>query len=134
MVHLADNYLSPTGMMIFNGNKNVLNGDRKSAPLEHIAKGTVMQLSLNLSVKKLKEDIVYENSCITTMACEPLIQDRLKALYPGRNYKKEFLDMKHVAHLMKFWAAGHNRPANGTVFSFETLGKNGQIIMPKYHN
>ena len=50
MVHLADNYLSPTGFMIFNGSKNVLKGEKQAAPLEHIAKGTVMQMSLNLSV------------------------------------------------------------------------------------
>ena len=73
MVHLADNYLAPTGFMIFNGSKNVMNGDKKSAPLEHVAKGTVMQLSLNLSVHKLREDIVYENSCITTFACDGLL-------------------------------------------------------------
>jgi hypothetical protein len=50
MIHLADNYLAPTGFMIFNGGKNAMIGDKKSAPLEHVAKSTVMQMSLNLSV------------------------------------------------------------------------------------
>ena len=78
MVHLADTFLSPTGLMIFNGTKNAMIGSKKGAPLEHVAKGTVMQMSLNLSVNKLREDIVYENSCITTFACDNLMQERLK--------------------------------------------------------
>ena len=73
MIHLADNFLSPTGIMIFNGSKNAMIGSKKAAPLEHIAKSTVMQISLNLSLHKLREDIVYENSCILTYACDTLM-------------------------------------------------------------
>ena len=72
-MHLADNHLSPTGLVMFPGSKKVLIGDRESSPMECVAKGTVMQQALNLSVHKLREDIVYENATIATFACDNLI-------------------------------------------------------------
>ena len=74
MVHLADRHLSPVGLVIFPGSKQALYGDQKEGtPLMHIAKGTVMQMSLNLSMYKIREDIVYENANINTFTCDTLI-------------------------------------------------------------
>lgn len=42
-VHLADEHLAPTGFIMFPGSKKVLVGDKEALPMEHIAKGTVMQ-------------------------------------------------------------------------------------------
>lgn len=93
-----------------------------------------MQQALNLSIFKLREDIVYENARITTFACDQLIQERTKKLYPGRNVNKDFLDMKKVASMIKHWSAGESRPVNGTYFTFENMGKNGAYVMPRFYN
>lgn len=75
MVHLSDQHLSPTGWIMFTGNKNAMHGLKEAAPLEHVAKSTVMQQALNLSVNKLREDIVYENVNVNTFICTRLIQE-----------------------------------------------------------
>ena len=73
MVHLADKHVSPTGWVMFTGNKNALHGLSNAAALEHVAKSTVMQQALNLSVNKLREDIVFENCNVNTFICTTLL-------------------------------------------------------------
>lgn len=89
---------------------------------------------MNLSIFKLREDIVYENATIATFACDNLYQKNTPKLYPGRSLKKEFFDMKSVAGMLKHWCTGESRPTNGTYFTFENMGRNGQYIMPRYYN
>lgn len=107
LVHLADRWLCPTGYVVFNGSKAVKHGDVTNAtPLHHVAKGTVMQMGLNLSVLKLREDIVYENTNINIYLCDTLKQTRNKELMRPTDYRKDALDMEHVAHMFKYWASG----------------------------
>jgi len=74
MVHACNEHTSPTALIMFPGSKAALHGNHKQAlPLEIIAKSTVMQMALNLSIFKLREDIVYENCRVTTFACDTLI-------------------------------------------------------------
>lgn len=129
MVHLSDQHLSPTGFMMFCGSQNVLTGLKESAPLEHIAKGTVMQQSLNLSVNKLREDIVYENTSITNFVFDKLLTERHMSYYPKTDYK-QWLKVELVAKMIKYWCVGDNRPINGTYFSFKPTGKRSDYIMP----
>ena len=94
MVHLADRYLAPTGYMIFISSKNAMDHDPNvGTPLEKIAKGTVMQQALNLSVLKMREDIVYENTNINTFVCDTLIQPRNQEMYPGKDVRKDWNSM-----------------------------------------
>ena len=83
-------------------------------PLEKIAKGTVMQQALNLSVLKMREDIVYENTNINTFVCDTLIQPRNQDMYPGKDVRKDWNSMENVAKMLKYWATGENRPINGS--------------------
>ena len=46
-----------------------------------------MQQALNLSVNKLKEDIVYENTNINTFVFDKLLTERHKSYYPLTDYK-----------------------------------------------
>jgi len=86
MVHLANDHVAPTGYIMFPGNKNALHGDpEKGMPMEYIAKGTVMQMATNLSVYKLREDIVYENCNVNTFACQTLIQPRNKENFQAKD-------------------------------------------------
>ena len=74
MTHLADKHLSANGIIVFNGSREtLLGGSKKALPMHQVAKGTVMQMGLNLSVYRLREDIVYENSYITMFACDTLL-------------------------------------------------------------
>jgi hypothetical protein len=73
MVHLASKHLSPNGYIVFNGSKNTLYGHKLASPLENIAKGTIMQQALNLSLNKYHEEIVWDNTCVNTFVCETLI-------------------------------------------------------------
>ena len=118
MVHLASHHLSPNGYIVFNGTKNALYGLRQGSVLENIAKSTNMQMALNLSLNKYHEDIVWDNTCINTFICETLIQDRNIKMNPSVNHKKEWLDMKNVANMFKYWSIGENRPINGSYFGF----------------
>lgn len=130
MVHLSDQHLSPTGYVVFPGSKKTLHSVKDTGmPLEFIAKGTVMQMALNLSVFKLREDIVYENANINTFACDTLIQGRNKKYFPGKDIKKEWLDMDHVAHMLKYFGRGENRPVNGSYFGL-VPHKKGKYVMP----
>ena len=135
-VNLASKFLSPNGLIIFNGSKSVMHGLKNAAPLEHIAKGTVMQQALNLSVNKFSEGVVWDNSVVNTFVCDNLIQDRNKAMFPAVNHATEWSDMKHVAHMFKYWAAGENRPINGSVYALENQGSRlfGRYVMPKFYN
>ena len=74
---------------------------------------------MNLSVNKLREDIVYENANINMFICDKLIQDRNKELYPGKKYEKEWVQMEHVGQMFKYFATGDNRPVNGSYFDLE---------------
>ena len=42
--------------------------------------------------------------------------------------------MSQVAHMLKYWAAGENRPVNGTVVELENQGKKGKYVMPVFYN
>ena len=75
-VHLADAHLAPTGFFMLAGSRAALFGDRQAAPLEHVAKSTVMQQATNLSMNKVREDLVYENSCMAVFVPDRLFQDR----------------------------------------------------------
>jgi len=114
-VHLADRYLAATGYVLFIATKNALESSPKAGtPLEKIAKGTVAQQALNLSMYKMREDLVYENSKINTYICDRLMQERNVALFPGKDVKKEWIKMDQVAHMFKYFCSGENRPENGT--------------------
>ena len=65
--------------------------------LEKIAKGTVAQQALNLSMHKMREDIVYENSNVNTFICDRMVQSRNKTFFPGKDVNKEWIKMEHVA-------------------------------------
>jgi hypothetical protein len=53
---------------------------------------------------------------------------------PSVNHKKEWINMKNVASMLKYWSAGENRPINGTYFGFDNQGKLGKFVMPKFYN
>ena len=134
-VNLADNFLSPTGYIAFMGSKStVVNNLQKSSPLERIGKGTVMQMALNLSVNKLREDVVYDNAIVNTIVCDGLLQDLNIKLNPGKNNKKELLDMDHLAYMLKYWTRGENRPVNGTYVELVPQGQNGEYVLPVFYN
>lgn len=120
--------------MVFVGTKNTLHGLKTGAPLEHIGKNVVLQAALNLSVNKLREDIVYENANVNMFICDKFIQDRNKEFYPGRKYVQEWLQMEHAGQMLKYFATGDNRPVNGSYFELEPQGKKGKYVMPKYYN
>ena len=95
-----------------------------------------MQQALNLSVNKFAEGVVWDNAIINTLACDTLIQDQNKKLFPAVNHAAEWTDMKHVAHIFKHWATGENRPINGSVYTLENQGSRvfGRYVMPKFYN
>lgn len=135
-VHLASKFLSPTGLLVLSGSESVVHGGKKATPFEHIAKSVVMQQALNLSVDQMEEGLVWHNTNIISLALDKLIEDRTKALEPAINHDKEWLNVAHVAHMLKFWAGGENRPTNGSVVSLETHGSRfgGRYVMPKFWN
>lgn len=119
-VHLSDKHLSPCGFFMLVGSRPALFGDRVAAPLEHVAKSTVMQQAINLSVNKIKEDLVYENSCMAVFVPDRLAQERnaewFKKSKHDLTYKKEWVPDDAVVNFLKYYAHGEQRPANGTYF------------------
>lgn len=133
MVHLADKHLAPTGYIKFLATRGSLHGSKQSSPLELVAKGTVMQMGLNLSVDKLREDIVYENANINFFICDRLKQERNEAYLPGAANIKErqsWISMEHAAHMFKYFGAGDNRPPNGTYYELRNEGRKGSYVTP----
>ena len=135
MVHCADRHLASTGYVLFISTKDAMESSPKhGTPLEKIAKGTISQSALNLSLNKMREDLVYENSCINTFVCDRLIQPRNQKLYPGKDVRKDWLNMQKVAHMLKYFGTGENRPINGTYWYLVNANKKGTVVMPKYYN
>lgn len=135
-VHLASKFLSPNGFLALSGSEAVMHGLKKNAALQNVAKTVVMQQALNLSVDQMEEGLVWHNAHIVALALDTLIEDRTKATDPLLDHEKEWLSIPHVAHVLKHWAAGENRPANGTVVSLQTHGGRwtGRYVMPKFWN
>ena len=92
-----------------------------------------MQQALNLSVFKLREDLVYENANINIFACSRLHQKQ-NFEYFSRRDKQNLLNVEKVAHMFKYFGAGENRPVNGTPFGLVPQDKEGKILMPEYFN
>jgi hypothetical protein len=55
-------------------------------------------------------------------------------LNPSVNYRKEWMDMKNVAGMIKYWSTGENRPINGSYFGFINQRKKSKFVMPKFYN
>ena len=51
--------------------------------------------------------------------------------YPAANYR-EWVPCEHVANLLKMWAAGDNRPENGSFIGFKAYRK-GKEVYPEYY-
>mmetsp|Transcript_18002 Transcript_18002/g.30651 ORF Transcript_18002/g.30651 Transcript_18002/m.30651 type:complete len:137 (-) Transcript_18002:19-429(-) len=132
--HLASDFLSPTGYVLFTGSKEALHGNKKQPTLEYVAKATVMQQALNLGVFKIREKVIYENAVVNVFACDRLQQARNQDLMPWVNYKKDWVKMELVAKMMKHWSVGENRPVNGTYFELYNFDKRGKVALPKYWN
>ena len=110
-VHLSDRHLSPNGFFMVCGSQAALLGQHKNAsPLEHVAKHTVMQACVNLSVRKIQEDLVYENTCMTVFAPSFLDQERNQPFYKKHKHDKKSknttVPVQDVVKLLKFFAQG----------------------------
>lgn len=109
-VHLADKHLSPNGFFMVCGSKPVLLGEKLAAPMEHVAKSAVMQAAVNLSVDKIKEDLVYEHTVMTAYVPDRLSQGRNIDLFKkskhDQTYKDMLIDNDDIANLLKLFAHG----------------------------
>ena len=135
-IQLATKFLSPNGLLALSGSEAAVHGMDKASPLEMVAKQTVMQQAMNLSADQMEEGLVWHNAHIIALALDTLIEERTKELDSLVKHEREWPHIPHVAHMLKHWAAGENRPANGTVVSLGTHGgrRTGRYVMPRYWN
>lgn len=86
-----------------------------------------MQAGLNLSIDKFKHDIIYENSVVNTFLLQTMWSKnkefeqeliKLKYLYPKIKAESSWLSMDQLAHMLKYFASGENRPLDGSIVGF----------------
>ena len=85
-------------------------------------------------MNRVFEDIVYGNTSITSFVSDTLIQPRNEINYLSTDVKEKGLDMQKVAHMLKYFGSGENRPVNGTYFGLKPESAKNRWLMPEYYN
>ena len=133
MVHLASQHLSPNGYVVFNGGcPEIFTGANAQVDfVERIARSVSTKQGFDLSIDKQEENIVYANAGINIMLYprKPVV---LKQAFKKSELKQQANKTTSIASLIKLWAAGDNRPENGSILGFD-VDKSGKVCLPKYY-
>lgn len=79
----------------------------------------------------MEENIVYANAGVNVMLY-PRRLVNLKQAFQKSEQKQQDNKIISIAALMKLWAAGDNRPENGSIIGFN-VDKSGKVCLPQYY-
>lgn len=122
--HLATNYLNENGLIILTGAAAVFKDVTPGNLAYGLAKTAVHSLALNLATR----ESLPSNSTVSTILPEVIDTDSNRAAMPNADFST-WCDPLAIAGLIKMWADGNNKPANG---SFAVLRSVNGHIVPEF--
>jgi dihydropteridine reductase len=122
--HLASHFLSPGGLLLFTGAAAVFKATTPSMIGYGLAKTATHSLAMNMATRTE----LPETSTVVTILPETIDTPANRASMPTADFTK-WSSPEAVAALVKMWAEGFNRPANG---AFAVLKVVEGAVVPEF--
>lgn len=119
--HLASRYLNENGLVVLTGAASAFKDVTPGNLAYGLAKTAVHSLALNLSTR----ESIPSTSTVSTILPEIIDTPSNREAMPNADYSK-WSNPVSIAGLLKMWADGDNRPANGSFAVLKCI--NGNIV------
>ena len=119
--HLASRYLNENGLVVLTGAASAFKDVTPGNLAYGLAKTAVHSLALNLSTR----ESIPSTSTVSTILPEIIDTPSNREAMPNADYSK-WSNPVSIAGLLKMWADGDNKPANGSFAVLKCI--NGNIV------